>query len=557
MKTLFTTVLFLLVITGFSQIPQKYFVAFTDKNGTPYTISDPQAFLTQRSIDRRQTQGIPITVQDLPVNPAYVNAVAALGAVVYTRCKWFNGITVLIADSTTVLPQIKALSFVQSVTRVTDYTSKKSGGDGKFRLEEQLRRTGGKLGLNTLKSTQSYDYGPSHGQIHLINGDVLHNMGYRGQGKVIAVLDAGFLNADVIPAFDSLRAHNQILGTRDFVTPGGNVYQEHWHGCSVLSTMGGDTPGQLIGTAPEASYWLIRTEDANTENIVEEYNWVVGAEMADSVGADVINSSLGYTQFDNGWMDHTCADMNGYTNPSTRGANIAESVGMALSISAGNEGGSAWTCLSSPGDALDVLGIGAVDSLGNYAYFSSTGTVNGNYVKPNIASDGWNAWVAYYDSTFGYGSGTSFSSPINAGMMACLWQAKPNLAPSQLYLAIERSASQYSDPDSLLGYGIPNYAMALELAQVGIKNKGSFQAYPNPFRDGFTISTGSTMTGNLEVSLISITGDIILKTNKLVTSGGGNTIKINNLAAISPGMYILKILSGTTTQYLHMVKIAD
>jgi hypothetical protein len=557
MKKLFTIVLFLLVITSFSQVPQKYFVAFTDKNGTPYNINDPQAFLTQRSIDRREAQGIPIIERDLPVTPAYVSTIAALGAQVYTRCKWFNGITVRIVDSATVLPQIRALSFVKSVIRVTSYNSKKSGGDGKFRFEEELMRTGSNLSPITPKSAQSYDYGPSHGQIHLLNGEVLHNMGYRGQGKVIAIIDAGFLNADVLPVFDSLRANNQILGTRDFVNPGGNVYQEHWHGTSVLSTMGGDVPGQLIGTAPKASFWLIRTEDAATENIVEEYNWVVGAEMADSVGADVINSSLGYTTFDNDWMDHTCADMNGYTNPSTRGANIAESVGMALSISAGNEGGTGWNCVSSPSDAVDALSIAAVDSLGNYAYFSSTGTIDTTYVKPNIASDGYNAWVAYYDSTFNYGSGTSFASPINAGMMACLWQAKSDLNPSQLYLAIERSASQYNHPDTLLGYGIPNYSTALELAQVGIKNKTSFQAYPNPFKDGFTVSFSSNMTGNIEISLISVTGDIILKTNSLVSAGEGNTIRINNLAPIAPGMYILKIVSGTSTQYLHMVKISD
>jgi hypothetical protein len=558
MKKTLTTVLFLLVITGFSQqIPQKYFVAFTDKNGTPYSINNPQAFLTQRAIDRRTAQGIPIIEEDLPVTPAYVNAITALGAQVFTRCKWFNGITIKVNDSS-LLPSIKGLSFVQSVTRVTSYTSKKSsGGDGKFRLEEELRKTEGPHMTNIPGSVQDYNYGRSHGQIHLLNGDILHNMGYRGQGKVIAVLDAGFLNADVTPVFDSLRSNNQILGTRDFVTPGGNVYQEHYHGGMVLSTMGGDVPGQLIGTAPKASYWLIRTEDANTENIIEEYNWVVGAEMADSVGADVINSSLGYTTFDNSWMDHTCADMNGYTNPSTRGANIAANKGIALSISAGNEGGSSWTCISSPSDALNALSIAAVDSMGNYAYFSSEGIVNGSFVKPNIASDGLNSWVAAPDSLFEYGSGTSFASPINAGMMACLWQAKPDLNQAQLRLAIEKSASQYTHPDSLLGYGIPDYNKALQLAQVGIITKVDLQAYPNPFSIAFTISVGSNLSGTYEISLISITGEPILKTNKRVVAGVSNLIKINNLSLLAPGMYILKISSGATIEYRHMVKITE
>ncbi len=558
MNKILTIALIFFVISGFAQqIPQKYFIAFTDKNGTPYSINDPQAFLTQRAIDRRTAQGIPIIEEDLPVNPGYVNAVEALGTQVFTRCKWFNGITVKVNDSS-LLPSIRALSFVQSVTRVTSYTSKKSAfGDGKFQLEEEFRKTGGSHEIRVPGSVQSYDYGPSHGQIHLINGDPLHDMGFRGQGKVIAVLDAGFLNADVTPVFDSLRVHNQILGTRDFVNPGGNVYQEHWHGGSVLSTMGGNIPGQLIGTAPKASYWLIRTEDAATENIVEEYNWVVGAEMADSVGADVINSSLGYTTFDNDWMDHTCADMNGYTNPSSRGANIAASKGMALSISAGNEGGSGWTCVSSPSDALDVLSIAATDSLGNYAYFSSTGTVNGDYVKPNIASDGWNAWVAYPDGTLGAGSGTSFASPINAGMMACLWQAQPGISQSGLRLAIERSASQYTHPDSLLGYGIPNYVNALVYTQIGVKSEGTFRVYPNPFKDAFVISFTSNLSGNFEISLISVTGTLILKTKKIIFAGAGNTVKIEDLVTIAPGMYILKISSGSIIEYVRLVKIEN
>ena len=563
MKRLLTTVLFFLVITGFSQqIPQKYFVAFTDKNGTPYSISNPQAFLTQRAIDRRAAQGIPIIEEDLPVNPAYVNAVAATGVQVFTRCKWFNGITVRVTD-TAVLPSIIALTFVQSVTRVSSYNSKKSTiSDRKFRLEEGLGTTGGHESRSP-GSVQTYNYGPSYNQIHMLNGDVLHNLGYRGQGKVIAVLDAGFQHADVNPVFDSLRANNQILGTRDFVYPaGGNVciYGDtaHPHGAEVLSTMGGNTPGQLIGTAPKASYWLIRTEDAPTENIVEEYNWVVGAEMADSVGADVINSSLGYSVFDNGWMNHSYTDMNGYTNPSARGANIAASKGMALSISAGNidfNNPPYWSYICSPSDALGAFSVAAVDENGNYAYFSCTGTVNGTFVKPNIAAQGQDAYVCYPNGSFGPGSGTSFSSPINAGMMACLWQARPTFTQLILRQVIEESASQYTHPDSLLGYGIPDYAIALTLSQVGVQSETNIQAFPNPFKDAFSILVENNLSGNFEISLISLTGDLILRTNRMIIAGGGNTITLNNLITLAPGMYILKISSGNITEYLHMVKI--
>ena len=559
MKKSLATVLFFLVITGFSQqIPQKYFVTFKDKNGTPYTINNPQAFLTQRSIDRRAAQGIPIIAEDLPVTPSYVTGLAATGVKVFATSKWYNGAIIRAIDSS-VLNTIRALPYVQSVIRVTSYNSKKSEiSEHKFGYEQTLGKNSPDYPKKSPGSVQSYDYGPSYDQIHLLNGDVLHNMGYRGQGKVIAVLDAGFLNADLNPNFDSLRANNQILGTRDFVNPGGNVYLEHYHGEAVLSTMGGNTPGQLIGTAPKASFWLIRTEDASTENIIEEYNWVIGAEMADSVGADVINSSLGYTTFDNGWMDHTCADMNGYTNPSSRGANIAANKGIACSISAGNEGGSSWTCISSPSDALNVLCIGAVDDSGHYASFSSNGIVNGNYVKPNIASMGMNCYVAYPDSAtalFGYGSGTSFASPINAGMMACLWQARPSLDQYELRMVIQKSASQYLHPDSLLGYGIPNYSSALTISHIGTLKSTSFRAYPNPFNDAITISVDNKVSGNIEFNLFSLTGDNVMTTSRRINSGSGNAVILNKLGNLTPGMYLLKITNGNSTEYMHLVKI--
>ena len=556
MKELLTSVIFLFVIAGFSQqIPQKYFVAFTDKNGTPYSITNPQAFLTQRAIDRRAAQGIPIIEEDLPVNPTYVAGVAATGVEVFTRCKWFNGITVEVNDDA-VLSSIQALPFVQSVTRVTSYNSKKGPEmDWKCLREEELRETGGNEVNQSPASSMNYNYGPSFNQIHMLNGDLLHDMGYRGQGKVIAVLDGGFKHVDTEPCYDSLWANNQILGTRDFVNPGGNVFQENSHGTAVLSTMGCCIPGALIGTAPKASYWLIRTEDMNSENIVEEYNWVVGVEMADSVGADVINSSVGYTTFDNGWMNHTCEDMNGYTNPSTRGANIAASKGMALSIAAGNDGGSSWTCVSSPSDALEALSIAGTDASGNYAYFSSTGIVDGNYVKPNIAAQGLYPWVAYPDSAMGGGIGTSFSSPINAGMIACLWQARPNLDQHALRMVIQESASQFANPDIYLGYGIPDYYNALTVTKVIEHRENGFQVYPNPFSDSFTILSGSAMSGNVEISLITITGQIIQKRDRTIAAGESSPIIINDLSWIKPGIYLLKISSGGAAAYRQLIKL--
>jgi hypothetical protein len=317
-----------------------------------------------------------------------------------------------------------------------------------------------------------------------------------------------------------------------------------------------NNPGDLVGTAPEASYWLIRTDDVTTENIVEEYYWVAGAEMADSVGADIISSSLAYTTFNNNWMNHTCADMNGYSNPSTRGANIAASKGIAISISAGNSGGSGWTCVSSPSDATDVFCVAAVDSSGHYASFSSTGTVNGAYVKPDIAAMGVDCRIASPDNSFGYSSGTSFSAPINAGLMACLWQARPDIDQVHLRLAIEESASQYNHPDSLLGYGIPDYQKALLILDAGVSTRSpGWKAYPNPFRDDFTIVFGNTVSEETEVSLLTITGSCILKTTKAIRAGEEDSISFSNLGYLVPGFYLLKITDGITIKYISLVKI--
>jgi serine protease AprX len=556
MKVKLTTVFVFIVITGCTQqIPQKYFVAFTDKNGTPYSISNPQAFLTQRAIDRRNNQGIPVIEQDLPVNPVYVDSVAAKGVQVFTRSKWFNGITVKAIDSS-VLNSIRALPFVQSVIRITSYNSKNTAVKvPKVSHKNQDSQRNQNRIHDLSGQPMTYDYGPSYAQIHQVNGDVLHNMGFRGQGKVIALLDAGFLHVDINPDFDSLWANNQILGSRDLVRPGSNVYLGDNHGAATLSIMACDDPGNLIGTAPKASYWLIRTEDS-TNNIINEYNWEAGVEMADSVGTDIISSSVAYNVFDNGWMDHTCADMNGNTNPSTRGANIAYSKGMALCIAAGNSGGSGWTCVGSPADAFDVLAIGAVDSLGNYAPFSANGIVNGTYVKPNITAMGVHTIVASPDNSYGYSSGTSFSTPINAGMMACLWQAQASQAmtPGQLYTAIEKSASQYSHPDSLLGYGIPDYAKALQILSTGIKTSTHLQVYPNPFTNYFTVSLASNSYGNIYLSLISVSGQVVQNTRKTIQQNEANFIKIDNLTNLTPGMYILKIVSPGNTDYTTLIK---
>ncbi|NQV02821.1 MAG: S8 family serine peptidase [Bacteroidia bacterium] len=458
-----TLVFFLLFLAVSSQIaPDKYFVEFTDKNDSPYSIDRPWEFLSQKALDRRAIAGIPVELNDLPVNPDYVQAVSQVGVDVITRSKWFNGVTIYTSDPNNITV-IELLPFVNKVVKSGQRTSKYDATPDKFTVEQAPV-----IPLNTqpgvpLKISDSADYGLSFTQVHMVRTDLLHDLGFRGQGMMIAILDAGFNLVDQLAPFDSLWANNQILGTRDFVTPGGNVYIGHTHGMMVLSIMGGYVPGQLIGTAPKADYWLLRSEDTGSEYLVEEYNWVCAAEFADSVGADVINSSLGYTVFNDSTQNHTCADMTGNITPVTRGANIAFSKGILVVNSAGNEGNNPnWQCVSAPSDGTDVLAVAAVDSMGQYASFSSKGVVDGSYVKPNVAAMGRLTVISGSDGVITRGNGTSFSSPVMAGSAACLWQSFPAYSNATLKMAIEESASQFTNPDILLGYGIPDLYLAYE-----------------------------------------------------------------------------------------------
>jgi subtilisin family serine protease len=413
--------------------------------------------------------------------------------------------------------------------------------------------------MNLLKSdyrsSSGFDYGPSFNQIHMLQGDSMHNLGFTGAGMVIAVLDAGYLHVDNLPAFDSLRINNQILGTKDFVNPGNNVYNEFEHGMEVLSCMGGCLPGQLIGAAPKANYWLLRSEDAHSEYLIEEYNWVSAAEFADSAGADIINSSLGYTIFDEPTQSHTCQELNGYTTPATRGANIASSKGILVVCSAGNSGGTSWNCVSSPADAYSVLAIAAVDSNGIRAWFSSLGEST-RRIKPNVAAMGSRAIVSSPSGAIMYNSGTSFSSPILAGMAACLWQAAPNWSNQSMMRAIELSGNQANSPDSLLGYGIPNFINALKHLHVHGKDvENQVLVFPNPFTHGLTISFYTTVEQDYNLFLYDGHGEVVYSSYNHTTGIGENQISIQPESSLSNGSYIFELVGKTLHLNSKVIKL--
>lgn len=540
---------------------QRHVVFLKDKNNNPYSLSNPGAFLSQRALDRRAKQNITPDEQDLPVTPSYVSQIAATGALVVYPLKWFNAVVINTNDPS-VLTAISALPFVDHIDQVlTDHLKTTNSAQGHQSAEGIPPYTLFNAGpVATVKSTDVLNYGQAYNQTHMIAVDGLHNLGFMGQGMVIAVLDAGFYHADQIPAFDTLFLKGRILGTRDFNEPGANVFGEnmHSHGTSVLSTMGANLPGQMVGTSPSASFWLIHTEmGSEYEALIEEYNWAGGAEFADSVGADVINSSLGYTTFDNMAFDHTYADMDGNTTPITRAADLAASRGILVVNSAGNEGGSSWQYIGAPADGDSVFTIGAVDGFGSYADFSSTGPTSDGRIKPDVTAQGaWTTVISAYSGSVTQGSGTSFSSPIMAGALACLWQATPSFSAEQIRAAVRSTASKANSPDSLYGWGIPNMMNAKTLLSVPGHDKApldQFTLFPVPF-SASPILRGNLMTDeNITVEILSVTGQLIGSGSYLFRAS--SAIKLDKLDNIPSGIYFLRITTSSTQQVIRAVKI--
>ena len=437
-------ILFLLIgtVPVHAQVQSYFYVQFTDKNNSPFSLAQPAEFLSARSIARRVALGLTCDSTDLPVNQTYLQQIRNLGIPVHSWSKWMNGATVLLPDSA-LMSQVRRLPFVKFVECTGKLTGPVLAPKGK----------------NNVKST--FDYGIGAGQINQLNGTALHNEGYRGKGIQVGVIDAGFMNVNINPAFDSLRLQGRLLGIKDIINPTSDIYSEDAHGAMVLSTMTGNLPGQFLGTAPDASYWLIRTEYSPTEYKVETDFWCSGIEFADSVGVDVATSSLGYSTFDDPAMNFTYADMNGKVSRASRAANLAGRKGIVVTVAAGNEGSGSWHYISSPSDADGIITVGAVTSTGVPSGFSSFGPSSDGRVKPEICATGTSSALVSTAGTPGYGNGTSFATPIMAGMMACLLQRYKAIDAMvdirTLLNAVFKSGSLYTNPTAQMGYGIPDF----------------------------------------------------------------------------------------------------
>ncbi len=553
MKSVFTIVFFLLSgvfsLIYSQQDTVKYWIQFTDKNNSVFSTQHPEQFLSSRAIARRVKNNIAITEQDFPVNQNYIDSVTQFSSVrLWNSSRWFNAITISCWD-TLVIQQISQMPFVQNTEIVQ--RQRVLNSDDKF--EEEMKDLNEKA-APIIAVTPKYPYGFTYNQNHLHKIDYLHEMGFHGAGVHIAVIDSGFEFVHGMKCFEHLFQEGRLLSTKDFVDHDGDVFWDHLHGTVVLSTMAAVIPGQFFGTATKASYHLLRSEASDYEHIVEEDNWVAAAEYADSAGVDIINTSLGYTEFDDPAQNHTYADLDGNTTRIAQASNIAANKGILLMTSAGNQGQTPWKYISTPGDASLTLTVGAVDSVGNYAPFSSVGPNSAGEIKPNVVSVGWNTYVVLpWGEGIVKANGTSFSSPMMAGMAATLWEALPHLSNFELKSLIESVGHKFASPDSLLGYGIPDFYLAYKNKsgnvypmQEGIE---LLSQYPNPLVDAFSLMIRSDRTQELGLFFYDLHGKELHK-DVVQVEFGVNLLQVNSVS-FAQGVTIIKIIDEIGTEVTH------
>jgi serine protease AprX len=540
-KALFVlTFIFINTILSSQQIRFDYYyrVYFRDKGDNDPSHYIPSRLLSERAISRRINSGIEAPdYRDIPVYYEYLNGVAEVGLTLYCKSKWMN--TGLFKTEQPIDPAtLLALPYVADVKLVKNPTAKSSHYD---KLDFQVSQA----------DPAAYDR-----PITMLNGSLLHSSGFDGNGILIAVLDGGFFNANVITSLNHLRDRNGIKGTYDFVNNDPYVYDYHNHGTAVLSVLAGKIEGIIEGTAPRADFLLLRTEDTGSEFSVEEDFWAAGAEYADSAGADIISSSLGYFIFDDHTMDYQYKDLDGNTVFVTQAADVAASKGILVVASAGNERNKTWNRIIAPSDGDSVISVGAVDGSNLISSFSSAGPSADGRIKPDNSAMGVYVTVQTEMAITGRSSGTSFSCPVLSGMTACLMQAVPGVRNTEIIDALHRSADRYTAPDSLYGYGIPDMLKALEILQdLRVKKPaGGSIAWPNPTKGDIEIYF-SEPPGRIKIEIFNSLGRIFFR--KEFAEYAGRTLPVYALQNEKAGVYFIRIITESGTFTHKIIRLND
>lgn len=522
-----------------------HLVELTDKKDGRYSIFNPEDYLTARALDRKSTQGVLIDDLDLPIPSKYIHIIRQLGVPIQGKSKWLNAIAVH-TESIEKLNQIRSLPFVKSVQPL-----------GKFRKARLGKIYTKRAEIDSSKHQTSY-YGLAEKQIDMLGGKILHRLGFTGKDVHVAVVDGGFRNVYRMSVFDSLYLNNRLLGTQDFVDGDDFVYESSTHGTSVLSIMAAKRSHLMVGTAPDASYYMFKTEDVRGEYRAEEFYWIIALEYADSVGVDVVNSSMGYNRFRDASMSYDYKDLDGQTTMITKGANIAAAKGLLIVNAAGNDGHKDWHYLSAPADADAILTVASVDKNHERSHFSSWGPTADGRIKPDIAALGSNtAYASIIQYDVGYGEGTSYACPVVTGLVASLKQAFPNQKNAVLRDAIRNSGHLAHLPDSSLGYGIPNFFeayLSLMDSSIFIQKTGDFTTSKKLIQQNVHVYVETEQPSSMTLELYDLFGHQLYTQKEQLPGPLINKITISNFQKYGKGVYILKIKLWDQTKWVRLVR---